>query len=435
MANIYNYFKSVSQKISNLIKEPQVFVYLLSAILIAIPLKFIFGSIACIIFLLVAILPFHKKKFTFNKVLILPILLYLLMLTSMLWTTDFEASLAGLQKEVLFLLAPLTFLFVPDLAKISKDKIFRFFSFAMVFYGVYYFGKAFLKFIAEGNKSVFFYHELVTLDLNAIYVAVFASFAMFYFIALKNKQLIERIAIFILVIFIFLLSSKSIIFIDFLLIICFYVYFSDTQNSVKFVTVSAVSIFLLFSLVFVKQIRERFLIEYETAFVDNTVNRTNSEVSNISLSQAWNDEQFHANNFFPGGALRVYQIRIFKEMLQEENILFSGFGLEASQHKIKEKEKEHNLYEGYGDFNFHNQYIQTFAELGIFGFILILLMMYFNIKNAWSNKDFLHIVFAVTMIILFLTESFFCRQRGIIFFIILYCIFNIIREPQKEINQ
>jgi len=436
MANIYNYLKSASLKISNLSKQPQIFVYLLAIILLSIPLKYIFGSIACILFLLVSFSSFHKIKFTFNKALLLPTMLYLLMVLSLIWTRDFEASVSGLQKEVLFLLIPLAFLFVPNLGKIDTQNIFRFYSFGMVIYALYYIGNALGRYIATQNKAVFFYHELVTLDLNAIYVAVFASFSMFYFISKKEKKPFERASIFLLAVFIFLLSSKSIIFIDFLLIIYFYIYFSDTQNGVKFVTIASVTAFLLFSLVFVEEIRERFLIEYETAFVDNTLNEDigNGNVYNVSLKQAWNNEKFEQNHFFPGTAMRIYQIRIFKEMLQEEDILFTGFGLEASQENIRKKAYEYNLYPGYGDFNFHNQYVQTFAELGVVGFFILLAMLFLNIKKALKDKNFLHIVFSLTMIILFLTESFFCRQRGIVFFIILYSIFNVVKKPQHEVN-
>lgn len=436
MANIYNYLKSVSLKISNLSKQPQVFVYLLAIILLSIPLKYIFGSIACILFLLTSFSSLHKVKFSFNKALVLPIVLYLLMVFSLVWTRDFDATLSGLQKELLFLLIPLAFLWVPNLAKIDAHKIFRFYSFGMVIYAFFYFGNAIIRFIQTGNKAVFFYHELVTLDLNAIYVAVFASFAMFYFISRKGKTLLEQICIFILAIFIFLLSSKSIIFIDFLLIIYFYIYFAETQNSVKLITIASVTAFLVFSLVFVKEIRERFLIEYETAFVDNTLNDDigNGNVYNVSLNQAWNNTKFEQNHFFPGTAMRVYQARIFTEMVQEENLFFTGLGLEASQENIKKKAVEHNLYPGYGDFNFHNQYVQTFAELGVLGFLILIAMLFLNIKNAIADKNFLHIVFSLTMIILFLTESFFCRQRGIVFFVVLYSIFNAVRMQNKVLN-
>jgi hypothetical protein len=191
---------------------------------------------------------------------------------------------------------------------------------------------------------------------------------------------------------------------------------------------------MVVAVLLVPKIRDRFFIEYQTIYTDNSINsatEAEGKVNTISLNEAWNKERFEHNDFFSGTALRLYQIRIFKELLYEENILFTGYGLEASQEKIREKAKQHNLYPDYGTFNFHNQYVQTFAELGIFGLLVLLLLLFINLKNAWQNKDFIHIVFAVTMIMLFLTESFFCRQRGVIFFITLYCIFNTINNPKK----
>lgn len=347
------------------------------------------------------------------------------MLLSLIWTHDFQLSVAGLQKELPFLLIPIAFLYMPKLSRSQRHKIIGLYSYGMVLYSIFYLAKAALKFISTGETDVFFYHELVSLDVNAIYVSVFVSLALFYFINKTTKNDRIRICIGILALMVFLLSSKSIIFIDFLLIICYYSFFSQVPNSVRALTITVVSGFLLFSLTFVQEVRERFLLEYETAFVDNTVNsKIGDSVYNVSLQQAWNDPEFHQNQFFPGTALRVYQFRIFTEFLREENIFFTGFGLEASQRYIQKKAVQYQLYDGYGDFNFHNQYIQTFAELGIFGFLILLSMVAFNFRNALKNKDFLHIAFAVTMIILFLTESLFCRQRGITFFIILYCLFN-----------
>ena len=428
MANTYNYLKSAWLKISNLTNHHSVFICLLAAILIAIPLKYIFGSITSILFVAVAFSYISKTKITFSKFLILPIAFFIIMLLSLTWTSDFKLTSSALQKEVSFLFIPLAFLFMPKLTKEDFRKAFRIFSFAMVIFALYYFTNAVIRFLETGKKSVFFYHELVTLDLNAIYVSVFASFALFYFITTECKLLIEKIALVLLIILVFLLSSKSIITIDFLLVICYYSFFAKIPNGVKSTTIIAVSSFLLFSILFVKEVKQRFLLEYQTAFLDNTINSSignaDAKVYNVSLKQAWNNSTFQPNHFFPGTALRIYQIRIFKEMLQEKNIFFTGFGLDATQQKIKEKANEHNLYLGYGEFNFHNQYIQTFAELGFFGFLILVGMLYFNLKNGWVQKDFLHIVFAITMIILFLSESFFCRQRGVIFFITIYCMLN-----------
>jgi O-antigen ligase len=436
MDNTYNYFNKPYQKIKELIKENGVLTYLLAAILITIPLKYAFSSIATIVFVLASFFLRNKIKFSFNKSIVLPALFYILMVLSLLWTKDTALTTGGLKKEIAFLFLPLTFLFVSDLQKITKHHIIKLFSYSMVIYSIYYLLKATFRFLDSGQLAVFFYHELVTQDLNAIYVSVFASLAVFYFVSLKEKGPLQKMALAILVGIVFLLSSKSIITIDFLLIVFYYSFFSNVPKSVKISTIIAVFSFLFFSLFFVKEVKERFLLEYETAFVDNTINENigneNEKVYNISLKQAWCNTEFQQNHFFPGTALRIYQLRIFKEMLQENPILFTGFGLEASQEKIREKAKQYNLYPGYGDFNFHNQYIQTFSELGLIGLLILMAMLFLNLKNAWQNKDFLHITFAVTMIILFLTESFFCRQRGVLFFVTLYCIFNSTVVTKKE---
>ena len=404
------------------------YIYLLALILITLPLNFGFGSISIILFILTTVLNFKSRKFSLNRTLSLPIALYLLMLSSLLWTLDFDATLSGLKKTVVFLVIPLSFFFIPKLSKIQLFKILRLFSFSMVLYAVYFFLQAIFKFFITQNPDVFFFHELVSLDLNAIYMAAFASLALFYFVQIENKKSIEILSMLTLLLLVFLLSSRSIFFIDLVLIIFYYIFFSKTHEGIKVVTVFAFFLFLVISIASSQEIKDRLLSKSETAFVDNILNKSLTEKeeleNNVTIEEAWNKNDFQQNNFFPGTALRVFQVRVFKEMLNEQNIFFTGFGLEASQAQIEKKVQEHQLDLGYKVFNFHNQYIQTFAELGVFGFIILVLMLLVNLKNAIYNRNFLHLVFALTMIILLLTESMFCRQRGIIFFVVLYCIFN-----------
>ncbi len=403
-------------------------VYLLTVVLITLPLNFAYGSISIIILLVAFLTNFKNWKFDFIRALSLPVLLYILMFLSLIWTIDFDATIVGLRKSVLFLLIPAAFLFIPKLSDLEISKIIRFFSFSMVLYTLYFLINAIYKFSLAQDSSVFFFHELVSLDLNAVYMATFASFAVFYFVSIEDKNSIERLAMFTLLLFVFLLSSRSIFFIDLILIICYYIFFSKTHQGVKIVTVFTFFLFLVISVASSQEIKERLLSKSETAFVDNILNNNITDKqerdNNVTIEEAWNKNDFQQNNFFPGTALRVFQVRVFKEMLNEQNIFYTGFGLEASQSEIEKKIDQHQLSLGYKVFNFHNQYIQTFAELGIFGFLLLILMLLVNLKNAIYNGDFLHLVFALTMIILLLTESIFSRQRGIIFFIVLYSIFN-----------
>ena len=74
------------------------------------------------------------------------------------------------------------------------------------------------------------------------------------------------------------------------------------------------------------------------------------------------------------------------------------------------------------------------APLGVVGFVLLIIMVFINLKNAFKSKDFVHIAFAILMISLFLTESFLWRQRGVLFFMIFYCLFNTMNQPKLEKN-
>ena len=62
-------------------------------------------------------------------------------------------------------------------------------------------------------------------------------------------------------------------------------------------------------------------------------------------------------------------------------------------------------------------------------------MLILTLKNAIKSKDFVRFSFAILMISLFLTESFLWRQKGVLFFIAFYCLFNLnesINNPQNE---
>ena len=131
--------------------------------------------------------------------------------------------------------------------------------------------------------------------------------------------------------------------------------------------------------------------------VNDVISKGSGIVYNVSIKQAWTNPTFRHNDFFPGTAFRVYQFRIFLEMLHEDGIFWTGYGLNASYPKIEAKGIEHNLYlgegaeAGYQKMNFHNQYVQNFAELGIFGFLILLAMLLVNLRNALRSKDFIPI--------------------------------------------
>jgi O-antigen ligase len=441
METIYAYLKNALRELLLLHKQSPPLLVLL-VVLLTIPLSYAINSIAMGIFAVTTLFYVKNSNLKIDKVLSPLIVLYLLMALSLLWSHDLNASIKAISKELPLLIFALSFMTFSSFDESKKQMVLKYYSFGMFFYMVFFLTKAVIRFIITRDSSVFFYHDLVTEDLNAIHVSVYMSVAFFYFYSKETRSNFASIIAFLLAVFIFLLSSKNIVVVFVLLFVVFEFFYSKKQLKRKKAVIGLfviASIFLLFS----SKIKERFLVEWKSNKIENTSivkALKTEEVNNISVYQAWTQDKFRQNDYFAGTAFRVYQIRIFKEMLEEDTIIFNGYGLNASDFRIKEKGQEHTVfsgnatYDGYQNKNFHNQYVQIFAETGIFGLLSLFLIVSLNLIKAIKSKDFVHISFAVLMISLFLTESFLSRQRGVVFFAVLFCVFNA-KDSSKPITK
>jgi O-antigen ligase len=364
------------------------------------------------------------------------------MLLSLTWSIDKDRTLTAISKELPLLLFPICFLLFRTFSEEEKQKIIKGFSYGMVAFSFFYLIKAIFSYFETQDTSVFFYHELVTKDVNAIHVSVYVAVSFFYFLVKPIKTTFDKLALALLLLMVFLLSSKNIVVVFIGLLGFYYLFFSKTAKKLRLRNLILLLVILI-SLPFIGKVKERFKQEYETIMTDSSVNdvisKGSEKVYNVSIKQAWTNETFKPNDFFPGTAFRVYQFRIFNEFLREEAIFWKGFGLDASYTKIEEKGVQYNLFlgdenqEGYQKMNFHNQYIQIFSELGVFGFLLLVIMLALTISKGIASKNYFQIAFSVLMIFLFITESFLWRQRGVTFFIVMYCVLNTKIKSEKTI--
>ena len=438
MAIIYNSLKNVW---NNLLNESKTNISFLPFVLlmVSIPLKLGINNVFLAMFVVSVLFNKNKSKLSFSFVLLLPIVLFLWMGLSYFWSIDSSRTLSAIPKEMALLIIPLAFLFV-SISKTQKHQAISIYSYAMVFFVVFFLARAFVRYAITQDSRVFFYHGeneddygLVPKLLNAIHVSVFVSIAFFYFFTQEVKSKSNIILSLLLFGFIVLLSSKNIILVVLVLIVVYLLFYSKIANKMRLRNLFVLIIILGLALSFGK-IKERFQAEFQQntakSLSHNVIRKSIQNVHNISIYEAWNNDKFYPNAFFPGTAFRVYQARLFFEFLEEDPIYLKGFGLNASFSKIEEKGKKYNVFlgdennEGYQMKNFHNQYIQNFAELGFVGFALLIVILGLNLKNAFKSKDFIHIAFAILMISLFLTESFLWRQRGVVFFTVFYCLFN-----------
>ncbi len=266
MGNIYNYLKTAWQEE----RKNNLFILLAALVLITIPLPYIFNSIAVVVFVLFSILSARNYKFNFQRILIYPITLYILMALSIIWTIDFKITLEALSKELSLLLIPLCF-FIIQFNKAEKLKILSYFSHAIFGYCIFYLVKATIRYFLTNDISVFFYHELVTLDVNAIHVSIYCVVSFFCFFLKANKTILDKMAIFILALVIILLSSKNIIITFVFLLIIYAIY--HRKNTVK----KSYILLILMALVLVsifgfKKIKERFKIEIQSNTSENKLN-------------------------------------------------------------------------------------------------------------------------------------------------------------------
>jgi uncharacterized membrane protein len=446
MANIYNFLSNVLHDIKSESKNNKAFLFFL-LLAISIPLPIAVSNICLALFVLSAFIGFKKVNFSIDKSSVLPIALYGLMLLSVFWSIDKSASVKALSKEIFLFLIPLTFLFIPNFTKNQKLKILRYYSYSMAVLALIFLIRATIRFLISFQTNVFFYHGENDIDsglvpklLNAIHVSVFVAIAFFYFLKQENKSNWHYVAQFLLFTFLILLSSKNIILVVLFLVILDFFYFSKIANKMRlrnlFVFVAIVAALFSFG-----NLKERFEVELNTntgkSLSANVLKKLPNGVHNVSIAEAWTNETFTSNDYFPGTAFRVYQARMFFEIMSENNKWVSGFGLNASQVMLEKKGIEYQIYlgdstnEGYQKKNFHNQYLQIFAELGLFGLLLLLVMLGWSLKTAIKNKDFVAIAFTILMISLFLTESFLWRQRGVLFFTVFYVLFN--AKPEKEV--
>ncbi len=419
--------------------KSNLFTLLIIAILSTLFLPLVINSVFIVALFIWTIVNLNKINFKGSALPDYILLLFFIWFgLSFFWSIDREETLNAIIKQASFFVIPLAFIVFK---KKSIEIILKWFSHVVVAVAVFFIIRALARFFILNDANVFFFHGdyktdlgLVPKELNAIYVGAYACLSFTYFFIKKIKSKVDFAIIGILLIFILMLQANAVLFATALIIIIYFSFYSKSANKLRLRNLLLILCVAL-SLLFYKKVNHFFANEFKTntdkGIGHDVIAKFPSSKHRITIYEAWNNKKFTPNDFFPGTAFRVYQARLFFEFLQEENIFWTGFGLNASYNKLEEKGIYYNVFlgsdeiEGYQKKNFHNQYIQVFAELGIVGFLLLVLLLGINLKNALKNKDFLHIAFAILMISLFLTESFLWRQRGVVFFALFYCLFNV----------
>ncbi len=392
------------QRIRELLLAEDTYGYLIAALLWTLPLPYAFSSIATIVLVSIAFFSFLiHKKVSWKKAYWVPMGMYLLMAASVLWSVNPDKSLRGLERQLPFLIIPLAFLFMPTLSREIWKKVLYRFAVGMAVFALFFIGLATVKFLRGGDSEVFFYHELVSVfDLNAIYVSCMAALS-FLFVAFYSKRKWWNIVIaVVLFVLLLLLSSKNIMVIT---LLCVFIGFWISKRFFSKKRLLALSGIAVVSI---------------AAFLFSPLKERMEEELTSNVNEVLTSEKFNRIYPWTGTTIRLFQARVFYEMADENDTFLTGFGINASQGKIVEKQNHYNLYWGYNVYNFHNQYIQAFSELGILGLIGIFLLLFFILRAYLKTKELFLLFFLLIMASVFVTESYIWRQRGMLHFLVLF---------------
>ena len=344
---------------------------------------------------------------------------FVLHLLTYFYTHNLDTFGGHLEKKLALVGYPLILASTTPLTGKQVNFLLKTFVFTMLLAMLICLSVATITYMDTHQTRVFFYHDLSeVIGLNAIYMATYLSFATFITLhfsmsSWKKSSNVNRVgSIFLILfqfIFIFLLSSKTILISFPLLINVFLLMYFLVQKSYKLVLLVVILNLLIVSLFsFFEYPRERF----------NQVFGTDLQV--ITKDKVTYEE----NNQLTGVSIRLLMWRFAGESLSENKAWLLGLGIADSQDALNKKIAAANLYTGnsaFGDtgyigYNCHNQYVEFLLLLGVVGLVYYLVYLGILLDFAWRYKNYFFLFFTSLVIIICFTESFLETNKGVVFF-------------------
>ena len=334
--------------------------------------------------------------------------LYLLYILGLSYSTNMDYGLFDLEVKFSLFLFPLMFATAEPfyLQKETSTAILFFFIAGCFTVTLLLYAHALYAFAAYHTEDAFYYTKL-SWYFHPSYLAMYVTFAiaiLAYWLLeaypVFNRYQLPGILLLIVHFFIFIvfLNSKAGLIALFMVIFIYALLFVIVKRTWIYGAVTIVAAGLLF-------------LGCLTLF-PNVVERVRQSGSDIhAMDSAGKDPRSTAE-----------RIAIWKCSMEiiSKHVIF-GVGTGDVKDALMESYKEHQDVKILSQkLNAHNQYLQTFISLGIFGLILLLYMLFFPAIRAFRQKDFLFMIFLAIFAVNIMVESMLENQAGVIF----YALFN-----------
>ncbi len=360
------------------------------------------------------------KTLIANPIALAFIALYLFHIISLLYTTNTAVAYRDLELKITLLLLPIFMLSSKLFSKKYIILLLHIFTISMVAMAAYDLYKSLLEFQISSNINVFYYKNLPHLLVGKPhYISWYYSFALF--IAFREILIKKK--------YILAWSTASITLLVSLILLSSRVYL------LAFIIVSIVSYAIWIGKnkmqknAFVKLLIPLAVIIGTILLIPNTRARITDTYSEIN--KLFNPEDHRQTN------PRVYIWNSATELIAEKPFL--GYGIGDAKTELTNSLKncdalfwngKKNVPLNKKSLNFHNQFLQTWAEVGIFGFLLLAFIMIrpFFLKNQHP----LFLIFVGLTLIGFLTESMLERQAGVVMLAFMYPLLASLNTAEKS---
>jgi hypothetical protein len=336
---------------------------------------------------------------------ILPIF-YLLHVAGLLWTTNYAQAGLDLQIKLTLFLLPIILSSYP-LDERMINKIRRYFIGGILLSCIYLLVIATRRYLHGEPFTVFFYAELSNALMHPTYFSMYLNAALLFvfheMLLSSHRRTIWMGAAIMIILFVFivLLSARTAEATAFVSIFVMIVLYWRQKAGFRFVYPTLV-------VLGIAMLTQTVLLKYSNRFaqVENAI-QTNAVVTESSYNSTT-------------GRLEIWREAVL--MLPQYWLLGTGTG--DVKDELNKTYHQNNFSYGFDkSLNTHNQYLQSFLTLGIFGLILFVLA----IKIPWLKRSNYHSLLLMLLFIFALnclTESMLEAQRGAIFFAFMISLFG-----------
>lgn len=389
------------------------------------------GATLCVILMALNWLLLGKKAFSIDNLksnifLLLLLGFYFWHLAGMLWTSNLYFGLFDLEIKLTFLILPLVF------SAFGRFKIYRFERIlkgyllgcsVAIIYGIV---NSLWAYVSGADLYLDLYNDNITPLLHISYFAMYLNLALvicFYLIVRNENDLYSWRNVGLIVLsFVFALAT----------------FFSTSRNGF---------LALIFILVIVSVyaiIRyKKWLVGISVVLIIWIV--ASSLLKDINLGT----RSFHGFNKVTdviknsnvkedateSTAVRVLVWKSTLSLIKNNPLLGVGTG------DIKDELKAEYKLNGYVEpvkknYNAHNQFLQSFAALGIIGMLLLLAIFTYPALVSFQKNNYLYLMFIINIAVSCLTESILEVQAGVVFFTFFTSLFTpiLMASSTRKIN-